>query len=252
VNGELGRMSRDRCGLFLDDAGGYDVTVLYLWLPLLAKTAHLTGEARYFDEACRQYLGYRTWLEDPQTRLWFCAYGHGDHPRRRMPGLWALGNGYALAGAVSLLDFLPRCHARHVDVVCAVRRHVEALHEYLPVFGGWSQVLDNPGTFRCVAATALLTYGCAKAVFRGWVEPEYYAVVTGGIWHLGEMVDEDGAYRFSSLPTGGLDTLAAYEAHRVENDPGSLGFILSACAWGAFCEASGIDYDTKDKRLGAR
>ena len=252
VDEELSRTPRDRCGLLLDEAGGYDVSALYVWLPLLAETAHLTGDEGCLDEACSQYLGSRGWLECPLTRLWYSAFGRGQHPRRRTPGLWALGNGYSLAGAVGLLERLPRAHERYVDVVHAVRGHVSALHEYLPVYGGWPQLLDDLGTFRCVGATALLTYGCAKAIYRGWVEPEYYAVVSGGIRHLGQMIDARGVYGPSSLPLGGLDAPEDYESHRVEDDPGCLGHILSACAWAAFCQGSGVDYDAQDKRLGAR
>ena len=252
VDEELRRAPRDRCGLLLDEYGGYDVSTLYVWLPLLAETAHLTGDEAYLDEACSQYLGYRGWLECPQTRLWYSAFGRGQPPRRRTPGLWALGNGYSLAGAAGLLERLPQTHEQYVDVVLAVRGHVSALHEYLPVSAGWPQFLDDPDSFRCVGATALLTYGCAKAIYRGWVEPEYYAVVSGGIRHLGQMVDEHGECDPSSLPVGGLDAPEDYENHRVENDPAYLGHILSACAWGGRCQDSGIDYDAQDKRLGAR
>ena len=252
VDEELRRSPRDRCGLLLDEYGGYDVSALYVWLPLLAETARLTGDEAYLDEACTQYLGYRGWLECPLTRLWYSAFGRGRHPRRRTPGLWGLGNGYSLAGAIGLLERLPPTHKRYVDVILAVRGHVSALHEYLPVSAGWSQLLDDPDSFHCVGVTALLTYGCAKAIYRGWVEPEYYAVVAGGIRHLGQMVDEQGVYGSASLPFGGLDAPEDYEDHRVENDPARLGHILSACAWAGRCQDSGIDYDAQDKRLGAR
>jgi rhamnogalacturonyl hydrolase YesR len=252
VDGELASTRRDRGGLILDEAGGYSIQYLYIWLPLLAKTGALTGDRRYFDEACRQLLGHQSWLEDPLTRFWHSAFGHGMHPRRVTPGLWGLGNGYGLAGMVGLLEHLPRDHAQYIECLFLLRRFVEACHEYLPVNGGYNQILNDLATFRCVAATGLLAYGINKAIFMGWVQPEYYAAAYGSIHHLGEMIDGQGHYGASSLPWGGLDTLPDYEEHRAENDPASLGFVLMGCAQGALCENSGLKYDNADERLGAR
>ena len=174
------------------------------------------------------------------------------HPRRVTPGFWALGNGYCLAGAIELLDRLPREHANYVDVVCLLRGLVEALHEWLPVFGGWTQLLTDYDTFPCVSANGLLTYGCAKPVWRGWVKPAYYAAAWGGIYHLSHLVAADGTFGPASPQTGGLDTLEAYDAHGVQNDPSALGFVLSGCAYGGLCQESDRKFGEEDQRLGAR
>jgi len=252
VEAQLPRKARDRDGAFLDEAGGYCVETLYVWLPLLAKAGQASGDARYFDEACTQLFAHRNWLEDPLTGLWHSAFGRGAHPRRVTPGLWALGNAYCLAGVVGLLAYLPRGHASYVDVVCLARRHVEALHEHLPVTHGWTQLLDDMSTFSCTSATALLTYGCARAILEGWVPDGYWAVVYGGVHMTGELVDREGNCAFSSRPTGGLDTLEAYREHRLLNAPGALGFVLSACAYGALCMRPEMNPDARDDRLGAR
>ena len=252
VDGELERKPRDRDGAFLDEAGGYSIDVLYVWLPLLAKAGAATGEGRYFGEACTQLFAHQRWLEDPLTRLWHSAFGHGAHPRRVTPGLWALGNGYCLAGIVGLLEHLPRDNDQYVDTVCMLRRYVEALHVFLPVGGGWVQLLDNLKSFPCTAATALLTYGCARAILGRWVHDTYYAVVSGGVYHMGELVDPEGRLKFSSRPRGGLDSAEAHLEHRLCDDPSALGFVLSGCAYGALCMRPGMDPDARDTRLGAR
>jgi rhamnogalacturonyl hydrolase YesR len=252
VDGLLAEAARDRCGVMLDSFGGYSIDLLYGLLPLLAGAGALTGDRRYFDEACLQLFGHQNWLEEPITRLWHSAFGRGPHPRRVTPGFWALGKAYCLAGVVDLLDHLPPDHHHYVDVICLMRGLVEALHEWLPVFGGWSQVLNHYDTFRCVSANGLLTYGCAKPVWRGWVKPAYYAAVWGGLYHLGHLVRTDGDFDLSSLPAGGLDTLEAYSSHCVTNDPSALGFILSGCAYGGICQESGRKFGEEDERLGAR
>ena len=43
-----------------------------------------------------QLLGHQNWLKDPLTRLWYSAFGHGDHPYRVNPGLWAMGKMYEI------------------------------------------------------------------------------------------------------------------------------------------------------------
>jgi rhamnogalacturonyl hydrolase YesR len=252
VDAELARMPRDRTGVWLDEAGGYRVEQLFVWLPLLAKVGAATGDTRYFDEAWIQLRGHQRWLEDPLTKFWYSAFGHGQHPRRVNPGLWAMGNGYVLGGAVGLLIHLPRTHEKYADVVCLVRGLVDALHDYLPVTAGWHQVLDRFDTFACVGATGLLTYGAARAIHGGWALAEYYAIVAGGKWYIGELTDSKANYGPVSLPTGGLDTADAYEKHRTANDPAVLGYLLSACAYSALADKAGRNLDGNDKQLGAR
>jgi rhamnogalacturonyl hydrolase YesR len=249
----LANIPRDREGLLLDEHGGYDVRRLYGLLPLLGLAGAATGKAACFDEACAQLLGYQEWLEEPNTGLWHAAYGRGAHPRRVTPGFWALGNGYLLAGVVDLLDVLPREHANYVDVMCLLRGLAKALHEWLPVYGGWTQLLtDFRNTFPCVAANGLLTYGLGKAVWRGWINSAYIAAAWGGMYHLGVLVQADGSYGAASLPTGGLDTLEAYQHHRVENDPYALGLILSGCAASLQCAAIAEEAARPAPELGAR
>jgi len=249
----LAAVSRDREGLILDAHGGYEAQRLYHLLPLLGLAGAATGKAAYFDDACAQLLGYDEWLEEPISGLWQAAYGRGAHPRRVTPGYWALGNAYVFAGVVDLLDDLPRDHARYVDVMCLLRGLAKSLHEWLPVLGGWTQLLtDFRDTFPCTAANGLLTYGFGKALWRERIKSAYIAAAWGGMYHLGALVQDDGSYSFASLPTGGLDTREAYQDHRVENDPYALGFIISGCAAMQQCAATCIDYGSEDKRLGAR
>ena len=252
VDAELAGAARDRNGVFLDEEGGYTIGQLYVWLPLLAKAGAASGEFRYFDEACAQLVGHQRWLEDPLTHLWFSAFGHGAHPRRVTPGLWGLGNGYCLGGMVGLLEHLPRDHDGYVDVVHLLRCHFAALHQHEVASGGWTQLLENFKSFPCTAGTALITYGCARALLNGWVHPEYYAAAAGGLHNLSGLVDREGNLGFCSRPAGGLDTLAAYEQHRLENDPGTLGFVLSACAYAGQCARAEVNPDDRDESLGAR
>jgi len=245
----LAAVPRDREGLILDEHGGYNAQRLYGLLPLLG----LAGKAAYLDEACAQLLGYREWLEEPVSGMWHAAYGRGAHPRRVTPGFWALGHGYLLAGVVDLLEYLPRDHARHVDVMEIMRGLAKVMHEWSPVYGGWTQLITEfRDTFPCVAANGLMTYGLGRAVLREWVKSGYIAAAWGGMYHLGVLVKADGFYGAASLPAGGLDTAQAYHEHRVENDPYVLGFILSGCAAMLQCEATGKPYSEEDKRLGAR
>ena len=191
-------------------------------------------------------------MEDSLTRLWYSAFGHGANPQRVSPGLWALGNGYCAAGVVDLLEHLPTDHPQYVDVMCLLRRHIEALHDHLPVPAGWTQTLDDPDSFPCVAGAGLITYACAKAVLNGWVASTYWAAVIGGVGGMGGQIDDAGHARHASLPTGALDTAEAWEKHRLDGDPAALGAALSGCAYAAKCEAAGLSDHIVDKRPGAR
>jgi len=252
VDAELRRAPRDRAGVLLDEAGGYSVETLMSWLPLLSKAAALSGDDRYLREACAQLFAHQRWLEDPLTYLWHSAYGHGAHPRRVTPGLWGLGNGYCLAAIVSLLEHLPREHDAYLDVVHMLRCFVTAVHRHEAAWGGWTQLLEDFKSFPCAACTALFAFGGAKATLNGWVHSGYHAIVDGGLHDLSGRVDEKGNVKAASLPTGGLDTLEAYQTHRAENDPAVLGHILSACGYGAQSGRLRLDPNTRVTGLGPR
>ena len=252
VDDTLGTMPRDRLGIFLDDAGGYRVETLMVWLPLLAKAGAASGDIRYLEEACTQLFGHQRWLEDPLTHLWYSAYGRGMHPRRVTPGLWALGNGYVLAGMVGLLEHLPREHASFADVLCALRNHADVVSAYLPVAGPWTQVIDQLSSFPCFAASGLLTYGLSRSIVDGWLPPTYWASAGGGIWVTGPSLDDSGGMGSCSLPAGGLDRVEDYERHRADNDPAALGYFLSGCAYASRCIREGLNQHITDRRPGAR
>jgi rhamnogalacturonyl hydrolase YesR len=248
----LRQAARDRHGLIMDEAEGYRVETLARWVPLLMWAWRMSGEARYLDEACALVLGHQRWLEEPVTRLWFSAYGRGDHPRRTTPGLWSLGNGYALVAVTDLLQHLPREHRHYGDVLCLLRRYVEAAHTWMPVLGGWTQLMNRPTTFACTAGTAWLGHGCGRALLHEWMPRAYWAVVIGSVYHLGELTAMDGRTAWSSRPSGGLNQVRAYDDHRVADDPAALGPILSACSFAQRCVDAGFTEHVADPRLGAR
>ena len=231
LDGELKTMKRDRDGILVDEANGYSVGTLYVWIPLLAKAARLTGDKDYLDEAIKQLFGHQAWLEEPITGLWYATFGHGKHLRNINPGLWGLGNGYVVAAVTDLLDVLPKEHDRWDDVMYLMRNHIRVLTEYLPVNEGWTQLVDKLDSFPCPAANGLITYGICKAMVKGWIGNEYHAAGGGGAAALAELLDTDGNYEKASLPTAGLDSLDAHEEHAVHNDACALGAVLSGLSY---------------------
>lgn len=252
VDQKIEAMARDRTGVFLDDAGGYRVETLASWLPLLALCGAASGQRRYFDEACTQLFGHQRWLEEPESGLWYSAYGRGAHRRRVTPGLWTLGNAYVLSGIVGLLEHLPTDHPQYVDVICALRCLAHRVTARMPVADPFPQLLNGQMSNFCIASTALYSSAIGRATVARWIPATFWAGSGGAVWVMGPEIQDDGTIGFSSLQTGGLDRVEDYAEHRADNDPAALGFILSSLAFMSLCMKEGLDQHIIDRRLGAR
>jgi unsaturated rhamnogalacturonyl hydrolase len=78
---------------------------------------------------------------------------------------------------VDVLDFLPAAHPQRNLLVGMLNRLADALLRFQdPMSGLWHQVVDLPdraGNYLETSVSAMLTYGFAKAVRKGYLAPEY-------------------------------------------------------------------------------
>ncbi|MFC4145087.1 glycoside hydrolase family 88 protein [Micromonospora mangrovi] len=139
---------------------------VYLVVPLLA----LTGRT---DLAVAQLAGHRRRLHDPHTGLYAARW---DEDRRELdrPEHWGTGNGWVVAGIARALRHAPSWpagareewagHARAVLDACLAHRREDGL---------FSDVLDDPGTFREANTAQMLAYAALTGVADGWLPGSY-------------------------------------------------------------------------------
>jgi unsaturated rhamnogalacturonyl hydrolase len=172
-DGTLARNRPQPDTIWLDD--------LFMGVPALAQMGRLTGEKKYYDEACRQVLSFARRMFNRERGV----YMHGwvesmsEHPEFR----WARANGWAFMTEVELLDVLPENHPQRPQILELLRAHAKGLASYQSGSGLWHQLLDREDSYLETSATAIYTYAFARAINRGWIDAAAYAPATLLAWN---------------------------------------------------------------------
>jgi unsaturated rhamnogalacturonyl hydrolase len=202
---EDGTLARNRPlpgTLWLDD--------LFMSVPALAQMGKLTGENKYFDDAVKQVLQFSERMFIPEKELFIHGWVQGMEPHPRFH--WARANGWALMAIVELLDVLPEDHPGHEDVLQILRAHVAGLAACQSGQGFWHQLLDRPDSYLETSATAIYTYSIARAINRGWIDPQAYGPMVNLAWNaVSTKINETGQVEGTCVGTGmGFDPAFYY------------------------------------------
>jgi rhamnogalacturonyl hydrolase YesR len=171
-DGTLARQRPAAWSLWADD--------MYMGIPALAETGHLTGKRRYYDDAVNNALNFSKYLFNERLGI----YTHGwnannpDAPRF----YWARANGWALLSMADLLDVLPKDHPGYPKVLAQFRKALRGVAEYQSGAGLWHQMLDRPDSYLETSASAIFVYVLAHAANEGWVSPTTYGSIAQAGW----------------------------------------------------------------------
>ncbi len=191
-----GTLSRNRPlpnALWLDD--------LYMSVPALAQMGNLTGEEKYFDDACKQILQFSPRMFNKEKGL----YMHGwiqdmnPHPEFR----WARCNGWALLAMSELLDVLPADHQSRNQILEQFREQIKGLSAYQAGTGFWHQLIDRNDSFFETSATAIFTYCTAHGINKGWIDAQAYGPMAVLGWNAVQTkVNAEGQVEGTCVGTG--------------------------------------------------
>jgi unsaturated rhamnogalacturonyl hydrolase len=172
-DGTLARNRPQPNTIWLDD--------LFMSVPALAQMGKLTGEAKYYDEACKQVLSYarRMFNRDKGVFSHGWVEGMTEHPEF----YWARANGWAFMTEVELLEVLPKNHRSRPQILQLLKAHAKGLAAYQSGSGFWHQLLDRQDSYLETSATAIYTYGFARAINRGWIDPRAFGPMTLLAWN---------------------------------------------------------------------
>src|SRR5690606_3954197 len=82
---------------------------------------------------------------------------------------------------VDVLDYFPKDHPKHKELVGYLNQLVEALSKYQHESGLWYQVTDKgdkEGNYLEASGTAMFAYAIAKGVNEGYLPEQYKEVAT--------------------------------------------------------------------------
>jgi rhamnogalacturonyl hydrolase YesR len=139
---------------------------LYMSVPFLCRYYQLTGEARYVDDAARQFIGFRKLLYLPEKKLMSHVY---DFSRGKATGVtWGRGNGWVLFSLSELLAVLPADHALRDSLLSMFRDLCSGCLAKQDAEGMWHQVLDEHDSYPETSCTSMFAYAFARGVRHGW------------------------------------------------------------------------------------
>lgn len=172
-DGTLARNRPQPNTIWLDD--------LFMSVPAIAQMGKLTGDTKYFAEASKQVLSYAKRMFNKEKGLFFHGWVEAmtEHPEF----YWARANGWAFMTEVELLDVLPENHPSRPELLQLLRAHAKGLASYQSGSGFWHQLLDRRDSYLETSATAIYTYGFARAINRGWIDPLAYGPMTLLAWN---------------------------------------------------------------------
>lgn len=188
--------------LWLDD--------LYMSLPALAQMGQLTGEARYYDEAVRQYQLFSKRMFNTANNLYMHGWVQDMDPHPQFH--WARANGWALMTKIELLDVLPAGHAGRKAIEAQLRRHASGLAAVQGKMGFWHQLLNQSDSYLETSATAIYAYCIARAINKGWLDAKAYGPMAILAWNaVSTKVTQDGQVEGVCVGTGmGFDPAFYY------------------------------------------
>ncbi|WP_200978406.1 glycoside hydrolase family 105 protein [Echinicola sp. 20G] len=204
---EDGTLARNRPldhTLWLDD--------LFMSVPALAQMGNTTGEAKYFDEAVKQVLLFSKRMFNWEKKIYMHGWVEGS---KNFPQYhWGRANGWAFMTLVELLDVLPESHPGREKIMEHFLALAEGLASYQSNTGLWHQLLDRKDSYLETSATAIYTYGFAKAINRGWLDYRVFGPLTILAWSgVSTKVNIKGQVEGTCVGTGmGFDP--AFYFHR--------------------------------------
>jgi unsaturated rhamnogalacturonyl hydrolase len=148
--------------LWLDD--------LYMSVPALAQMGKLTGDKKYFDDACRQVLQFSQRMFNSEKGLYMHGWIQDMNPHPEF--YWARCNGWALLTMCELLDVLPPDHPSRNQILEQYRAHAKGLLSYQAATGFWHQLINRNDSYLETSATAIFTYCVAHGINNGWLDAQ--------------------------------------------------------------------------------
>ena len=209
---------------------------VFMACPILTAAGRYTGDDRYFEMAVR-HLKFMTNL---------CVRDDGIY--RHSPlceAAWGRGNGFpALGLALCLADLdavsdesSAAAEARDV-MLTGLRAHLDALAAHQDVTGMWHQVIDDPGSYREMTATCMISYAIVRGIRAGWLDETKYAPIAKRAWEAVKVrIGEDGTLFDVCTGTGKQKTLWDYRDRTAilgKDERGgamALMFAVETAAW---------------------
>lgn len=191
-----GTLARNRPlanALWLDD--------LYMSVPALAQMGKLTGEQKFYDDACKQILQFSSRMFNSEHNLYMHGWIQDMNPHPEF--YWGRCNGWALLAMSELLDVLPEKHPQRPQILEQFKKHIKGIASYQSGNGLWHQLMDRPDSYLETSATAIFSYCAAHGINKGYLDAQAYGPMAVLGWNaVASKVNGRGEVEGTCVGTG--------------------------------------------------
>ena len=146
---------------------------LFMATAILARAGKLTGDRRYFDMAA-QHIAF-------MQKLVFRPDGLYRHSPLS-DAAWGRGNAFPALGLALTLQALPTDHPGFGGILRTFQQHMAALSRFQDADGLWREVIDHPGAYPELSATAMIGSSMLMGIRHGWLEAKSYQPRVDAAW----------------------------------------------------------------------
>jgi unsaturated rhamnogalacturonyl hydrolase len=172
---------------------------LFMAPPVIARLGAITSEAKYFQFLDTMWSDASTYLFNPAEGLFW-----RDSTFFQTSTYWSRGNGWVMAGAVRVLEYLPMTDASRASYVSLLQTVATAVRPLQGADGLWRSDLLHPTSFPNpeTSGTSLFCYAMAWSIRQGILDRATYLPVVVAAWQgLVSNVDAQGRLEYVQ-PTG--------------------------------------------------
>jgi len=223
---------------------------LYMGSPFYAQYTSKFENGKNFDDIAKQFEVIQKHLVDAKTGLLYHGWdeskqmGWANKETGTSPNFWSRSLGWYAMALVEVLDFMPKNHPKHKELVAYLNQLADALKKQQHSSGLWYQVTnqgDRKGNYLEASGTAMFAYSFAKGANKGYLPREYKKVAEkafdGMTKNLVKVTPEGYVIITEACAVAGLGGNpyrdGSYEYYinerKQDNDPKATGpFILAA------------------------
>lgn len=146
---------------------------LFMAPPTFMRLYNATGDAWYLDFVINNWWIVSNFLYDSLEHLFFrdSRFINVLRPKSGKKIFWSRGNGWAMAGLVRVLQYLPKNHPSHPQFIQQLQEMAEKILALQQPDGLWRTDLLDPTIFplKETSGTALLTYAITWGINQGFL-----------------------------------------------------------------------------------
>jgi len=146
---------------------------LFMATAILARAGKLTGDKRYFDMAA-QHIAF-------MQKLVFRPDGLYRHSPLT-DAAWGRGNAFPALGLALTLQAFPQDHPGFAGILRTFQQHMTMLARFQDADGLWREVIDHPGAYAELSATAMIGTSMLTGIRYGWLDAKAYQPRVDAAW----------------------------------------------------------------------